>query len=272
MKWTPEAEAAIEKVPGFVKRRVRSRVEKEADAAGKTVVSLAEVEATQKRFMSNKGPEIKGHEVEICFGPNGCPNRANPGDRLTEKIETLLKKENLLSFLQQQVPDGLKQHHNFRVAVAECPNACPQPQIKDIGIFGACPPRHTGKDCTRCEACIDACRESAVALPEDAGGPVIDFDRCVSCGKCIEACPTGAIGQGERGYRIQLGGKLGRHPQLARELAGIFSADQVLATVKDCIRFYKENSKKGQRFAEIFSDAYPGSTFRGLPFKGNASE
>ncbi len=32
MKWTPEAEKAVKKVPFFVRKRVRARVEKEAAA------------------------------------------------------------------------------------------------------------------------------------------------------------------------------------------------------------------------------------------------
>lgn len=272
MKWTPEAEAAIKKVPGFVKKRVRARVEKEAVAAGKTVISATEVKATQTRFLSGKGPEIKGYEVEICFGPNGCPNRAHLGGGLLEKIEALLEEEDLLSFLKQQVPEGLKLHHNFRVAVSECPNACSQPQIKDIGILGAARPLLTHEECTHCEACVDACRDRAVTLAANAAGPEIDYHRCMSCGKCIQACLTGTIGEAQKGYRVQLGGKLGRHPRLARELDGIFNADQVLAIVKDCIRFYRSTSKNGQRFAEIFSDAYPGSTFQDLPFKAEDGE
>jgi hypothetical protein len=38
MEWSPEAEAAIKKVPFFVRKRVRSRVEQDAKQAGKTVV------------------------------------------------------------------------------------------------------------------------------------------------------------------------------------------------------------------------------------------
>lgn len=271
MKWTADAEAAIKKVPGFVKKKVRARIEKEAAAAGKTVVSPTEVKATQKQFLSGKGPDIKGYEAEICFGPDGCPNRANPGDELIEKIEALLEKEDLLSFLKSQVPGGLKFHHNFRVAVSECPNACSQPQIKDIGILGASIPLLTDEECSRCGACVEACRDEAVTLTNNADRPQIDYQQCLSCGKCIEACPTGTIREDQKGYRVQLGGKLGRHPRLARELDGTFNVDQVLSIVKDCIRFYKENSKNGQRFAEIFSGA-PGSTFRDLPFKAKAGE
>jgi dissimilatory sulfite reductase (desulfoviridin) alpha/beta subunit len=71
----------------------------------------------------------------------------------------------------------------------------------------------------------------------------------------MEACPTGTISQGAKGYRVQLGGKLGRHPQLARELPGIYSEHQVLQIVKDCLHFYTQNSKHGERFGQILRSA-----------------
>ena len=103
MKWADAAEAAIKKVPFFVRKRVLARVEKEATAAGKHIVSLAEVKATQARFLSKMDSEIKGYQLDGCFGPGGCPNRANPGERLFERLEALLQKENLLGFLREQV-------------------------------------------------------------------------------------------------------------------------------------------------------------------------
>jgi hypothetical protein len=38
-------------------------------------------------------------------------------------------------------------------------------------------------------------------------------------------------------------------------LDGIFSEDEVLAIVKQCIKFYKANSKHGERFAGLFKNA-----------------
>lgn len=254
MEWTPEAEEAILKVPVFVRKRVGARVEKEARGSGDPVVSLTDVQTTQSRFLSGMSSELKGYQTEICFGPNGCVNRANPGDGLLEEIETLLEAEDLLTFLKDNVQGDLKYHHNFRVAISDCPNACSQPQVKDIGIIGACSPLPTDLGCIYCGVCIETCRENAITLKERPEEPDIDSSRCVMCGKCIGACPTGTISEGRRGYRVQLGGKLGRHPKLARELSGIFTEDQVLEIVKDCIRFYKKNSKQGQRFAQIFTD------------------
>jgi len=253
MKWSPEADDSIRKVPFFVRKKVRTRVEKEAREAGKQVVTLADVKATQARYLKNMSSEIKGYQLDTCFGPNGCPNRAVISDGLLQKIEILLKKEDLLGFLKANVKGDLKFHHEFRVTLADCPNACSQPQIKDIGIIGACAPGLTAEACSLCEACVEACKEDAITLNSEEEAPQIDMDRCLYCGKCMQACPTGTIAESRRGYRVQLGGKLGRHPRLARELPGFYSEEQVLLIVKECLQFYKQNSKKGERFGEIFN-------------------
>ncbi len=261
MKWTTEAEGAIKKVPFFVRKRVRARVEKEAAEQGKPLVSLAEVKATQRRYLNNMESEVRGYQLDTCFGPSGCPRRAVQGDDLMPRIQALLEKEDLLGFLKKTVPGTLRFHHEFRITIADCPNACSQPQIKDIGILGACVPRVTDQDCTRCEACVEACRETAVALTEGAeNGPLIDRERCINCGQCIPVCPTGTLAPGQQGYRIQLGGKLGRHPRLATELPEIFSEEDVLRVIRDCIAFYKQRSRRGERFADLLTaedlDAY----------------
>ena len=108
MEWTPEAEAAIKKVPFFVRKRVRTRVEKEAGEAGKTQVTLTEVRQTQKRYLSGMETDIKGYQIDTCFGPGGCPNRAIEGESLAQKIEAIFEKEDLLSVLKQGVIGNLK--------------------------------------------------------------------------------------------------------------------------------------------------------------------
>jgi len=237
------------------KTRVKARVEKDARQAGKKEVSLADVKTTQARYLKSMASEIKGYQVETCFGPSGCPNRAVVSDGLLEQIENLLKKEDLHGFLKENVKGELKFHHEFRVTLADCPNACSQPQIKDIGIVGACSPKVTAEACTLCEACVDACKEDAITLSPEDECPQIDDAKCLYCGKCMQVCPTGTIVEGTKGFRVQLGGKLGRHPRLAKELPGIYSEPQVLEIVKDCLRFYKQTSKHGQRLGQILKSS-----------------
>lgn len=254
MKWTPEAEKAIKKVPFFVRKRVRARVENEAAAEGKPVVTLAEVKATQRRYLNNMESEMRGYQLDSCFGPGGCPNRTIESDRLVQRIQSLLEEADLLGFLQRSVPGRLRFHHELRVSVADCPNACSQPQIKDIGIIGACRPRPSDPECSHCEACREACPEGVVTLAETAPGPVI-MDGCIACGKCVDVCPTGTLAAGQTGYRVQLGGKLGRHPRLATELPGIYDEDAVLRIIQDGIDFYKAHSRDGRRLAELLTAA-----------------
>lgn len=252
MQWTAEAESAIRKVPFFVRKKVKARVECEAREAGRACVSLAEVKRTQARYLTGMHRDVQGYRIEMCFGSSGCPNRAVAGDGLQGRLEKLLEKEDLLGFLKAHVDGRLKFHHEFRISLADCPNACSQPQIRDVGIIGAAMPAISDADCSLCAACVETCREDALSLGTQ-GPPVLNAARCVACGQCVAACPTGTLESGPKGYRIQLGGKLGRHPQLAWELPGIYDLQQVLAIVQDCLRFYKARSRHGERFAELFT-------------------
>ena len=67
MEWTPEAKAAVQHVPFFVRKRVRARVEKEATDAGKERVTLADVKATHERY---------GRCVIAASGLRGGPSQS----------------------------------------------------------------------------------------------------------------------------------------------------------------------------------------------------
>ena len=255
MKWTEEAEAAVKKVPFFVRKKVRTRVEKEAAEIGKTSVTLSDVKATQTRYLKKMSSEVKGYQVDACFGSSGCPHRTMASEGLVEKIERIMADADLLAFLRYRVQGDLKFHHEFRISIADCPNACSQPQIKDVGILGAATPAFTEIPCSTCGACADACKEDAVILSESGEATAIDFKRCVHCGSCAAACPTGTLETGKKGYRVLIGGKLGRHPRLARELPGIHDAETVVRMIGDFLVFYKTHSTRGQRFAQLLTDA-----------------
>jgi len=251
MKWTKQAEEAVSRVPFFVRKRVKKRVEDEALREGSREVRLEHVHTCQKRFLNNMEDEVKGYQVETCFGPGGCPNRAVQNDEMCKKIEEIFARKQLKAFLKDRVKGPLKVHHEFRASISDCPNACSRPQIVDIGLIGARRPAVSEEACTQCGSCVEACREGAVTLPDCADGPVIDFEKCLSCGQCLTVCPSGTLKEAEQGYRILVGGKLGRHPQLGRELEGIRSPEEAVATVERCLSRYMKHNRCGERFGEI---------------------
>jgi len=255
MEWTSAAEAAIKKVPFFVRKRVKSRVEAEARAEGKATITPAEVEATRQRYVSGMAAEVRGYRIETCFGPSGCPNRAVADDGLEKRLDELFRKADLLALLKQRVRGDLKFHHEFGIGLADCPNACSRPQIRDLAVIGAVRPAASDAACTGCADCVAACAESAIRMDPQSGLPQIDSGPCLLCGECIRACPAGHLCAGERGYRILIGGKLGRHPRLGIEIPGIFGADDVLAVAGACIEFYRGRSPNGERFASILTQA-----------------
>lgn len=102
---------------------------------------------------------------------------------------------------------------------------------------------------------MEICREGAIALEDEMSRPSIDMRRCLACGQCISVCPTGVLTAGVTGCRIQLGGKLGRHPRLACELPGIYDAETTLAIVKACLDLYKKNSARGGRFGKVLQES-----------------
>jgi anaerobic sulfite reductase subunit C len=249
MRWKKEAEEAVSRVPFFVRKRVKKRVEDEATRSGAREVTLQHVRTCQQRFLNRMEEEVKGYQVETCFGPSGCPNRAVISEDLPETLETLLSRRDLRSFLKERVKGPLKMHHEIRISVSDCPNACSRPQIVDIGLIGACVPEITEETCSECGACMEACKENAISVQD--GQPYIDESKCLLCGQCARACPTGTLKEGQKGYRVLVGGKLGRHPRLAEELSGIFSQDEAHKIVEKCLDLYQERSVHGERLGEI---------------------
>ena len=102
---------------------------------------MAHVTTCRQRYLHHQEDEVQGFTVESCFGQSGCPNRIDTGEDLTKRLESLLRAHNLKEFMQSRVSGPLKLHHEFRVTLADCPNACSRPQIVDIGLISASLPR-----------------------------------------------------------------------------------------------------------------------------------
>lgn len=193
----------------------------------------------------------QGYQVERCFGERGCPNQAVYHGDLLQRLAEVFERSDLRGFLKENVKGPLKSHHVFRVSVSDCPNACSRPQIADVGLIGALRPKIGEGLCTQCGACVEICREQAITLEPGRGVPTLDPRKCLSCGQCIRVCPPAALAEDAVGYRILIGGKLGRHPQLGRELSRIFPLAEAVQVVQDCLRHYLAHSRNGERLGEV---------------------
>ena len=103
MRWAKNAEEAIVKVPFFVRRRVKKKVEEEAERQHASQVTLEHVRTCQKKFLKNMEDEIKGHQLESCFGGSGCPNRIPTENDLSAILEDMLRSRGLKAFLKSRV-------------------------------------------------------------------------------------------------------------------------------------------------------------------------
>jgi anaerobic sulfite reductase subunit C len=249
MQWSKEARDALRRVPFFVRKRVKARVEEEARTRGEDRVTLHHVMVCKRRFLERMEEEVKGFQVETCFGPGGCPNRAVKSDGMAEDLKKLLASGDMRGFLEKRVGGPLKFHHEFRISISDCPNACSRPHIVDIGLIGAAKPRVGETPCSGCGACVEACRESALTL--EAGVPILSEEKCLSCGVCVGACPTGTLEETLSGYRVLLGGKLGRHPRLGEEIPGIHDIEEVHELVRRCLDGYRDHCERGERLGAI---------------------
>ncbi|MBW1980110.1 MAG: 4Fe-4S binding protein [Deltaproteobacteria bacterium] len=252
LTWDREAEEILRRVPFFVRHRVRKKVEEEVAARGRQRITVADIEESKKRHLQTHSKDVKGYSIETCFGSSGCSNAVTASAALVNELDKVLQQAELLSFLRLQLGDRLKLHHQFRVTVADCPNCCSQPQIKDVGIIGQAGMEIRPEECLACGDCEAACEEAAILLAE---GSLLglDEDRCVRCAACARACPTDAITCNTAGYRLLVGGKLGRHPQLAVELARDLSEEQVLQLVARITEFFKANALEGERLGALLN-------------------
>lgn len=200
------------------------------------------------------------YSLKICRGPGGCPHAVIRDRDLADGLEGIFTKLDYDGFIKARIDGPLRIHHQFKVSISCCPNACSQPQIVDLGFIGADPVVRTGNPCSFCNACVEACGEDAVFLDPDLG-PKILQEKCLFCGKCALACPTQAIGSGAQGFRIMAGGKLGRHPRLATEIPGTFPKPEALAIAEAGLRLFMENYAGVKRFADLFTLFTPEQVF-----------
>lgn len=194
-----------------------------------------------------RGPAGSEIEIQPCRAANGCPNSVGDVAGARTRVDKLLCQMGAVDMVRRKAgrqKGPLLVHHRLKISLSGCANSCSQPQIADAGLIAQLRPLLEPEECDLCGACVAVCREDALAL----GGEAVAIDRsaCLSCGACVRACPTGAL-RGEPGWRVLAGGRLGRHPRLASELAAGVPLDEACALVERVVRVWDEQGIPGER-------------------------
>ena len=189
------------------------------------------------------------YEVNACYGIEGSCSFSlvgRPG--LSEDIVQVVKKSAWgQAEANRKVSESLH-YKQLRVALAACPNACTQPQIKDIGIIANCVPVDIGPDCNGCGRCEAVCQEEAIVVRE--GVAELLPQRCVGCGVCASECVQGAIESDGVQFRILVGGRMGKHPRWAQELC-VVDGSCVVRVVGNFLERIAQWAKPAERLASV---------------------
>ena len=178
------------------------------------------------------GPRVRN--IISCPGNLEC----NYGIIDTYAMGGMLDKE----FFGEDMPVKIK------FAVTGCPNACAKPQENDLGVMGILRPVINTQECTGCGTCTFMCPEKAIVIEDDKAK--IIWDKCNLCGACVGACPTDLISEEWKGYKIFVGGKIGKHPKLGREFVDAKSAQEAVAIFRKIMNWSKKNTNVGERFGD----------------------
>lgn len=200
------------------------------------------------RVESSAPQEAHPWQIESCLAlEGGCPNALTELKDLAKQLDAVVRDSGWTERAKAG-PTGRthRPHNRLRVALAACPNACTQPQIRDIGLIASVRPDRVSPSCTGCGQCAMVCREGAIVMED--GLPKLDGARCLGCGACGTACPHKAMEMGERRFRILVGGRMGRHPAWALELPATVERAQVAPIVAQLLKTAEDEAGEGETF------------------------
>lgn len=267
--WEKEAEQALEGVPFFIRPLVRRKLEERARSQGTGRVTLRDFRETEARFRSatagksddelqrmmpkENAPGVEMVLVEECHNALiNCPNVLIDTAAWKRAIEDWARERDISERLRRRVAEEkVLHHHKLRISISGCPNACSRPQIADVGLIGFARPAVTPEQCTSCASCKAACPDAAIAVSD--GPPVFDRAVCQGCVRCRNACPFTCISLSRPGMRVLLGGKLGRRPRLAQQVAKEQEPAAVIALLDRVIGDYLARAHPEERFADFLA-------------------
>jgi dissimilatory sulfite reductase (desulfoviridin) alpha/beta subunit len=202
-----------------------------------------------------------GPRVRVPTACGGCeynPNGLTDTQKMAEMVDS--------TFFGTPTP------HKFKTSFSGCPIDCARTKEMDLGFQGVVEPVWNEDPCTGCTICAEACKEGAIESDSETGKPIFDPMKCIFCGDCIRACPTEAWRPRRYGHIVRIGGRHGRHPMEAVEVARFVPDALVAEVIRKTIEWYQANGRRGERIGNTLKrvgvDKYLG--FMGPLFREDA--
>jgi len=136
-------------------------------------------------------------------------------------------------------------HHKFKVSFSGCPIDCARTREMDLGFQAIAEPKLVEELCNGCGLCLSSCDEKVLTLVGTL--PVRDPGKCIYCADCIKVCPTDAMVVARNGWLVRVGGKHGKHPIYAYEIAQFVSNEACFLLLERTLEWYKTNGKGRER-------------------------
>ncbi|MBM2824540.1 MAG: hypothetical protein HW402_204 [Dehalococcoidales bacterium] len=136
-------------------------------------------------------------------------------------------------------------HHKFKISFSGCPIDCARTREMDLGFQGIVEPKLEAELCNACGLCVSTCEEKALTLVNNL--PLRDTSKCNYCGDCIKVCPVDAMVAGRKGWLARVGGKHGKHPIYAYEVAQFIGNEEGLALIGKTMEWYQAKATGRER-------------------------
>lgn len=145
----------------------------------------------------------------------------------------------------------VKLPHKFKIGIGGCPNNCIKPSLNDFGIVGQLVLAYDEDLCLGCRKCgpLAVCKMNALKMIDKKLS--IDKEKCKNCGRCIGKCNFDALKEGQRGFKIYIGGKWGKLSRTGNLLKGIYNEDEIIKIIEKTLLLYREQGKTGERFGDM---------------------
>jgi ferredoxin len=211
-------------------------------------------ETELRQRMEQTARNLLKRDIEL-FTVIAC--RAEPADRnfdpweLKPEVEQKLKELDVTGIITDKLTlkRPISQHHKFVVSLAGCANGCVTPETRAFGLSGVMKPLINDNECSQCYLCVDRCKQNAIILRK--GRPEIDTSVCDYCGQCIKVCPKSVFEPAQAGFRVFVGGRLGRFHQPGFVLFRITDKATVMKALEAVVSLIRDEARGEEGIGDL---------------------